>query len=190
MNAPDRLEHSARSEAGVRRGTGYDRKEWFSILDAWGAPGRPYREIADYLTGHHGITRWWAQKLIVEYEQARGLREPGVRRDGTFEVTASKSIGAPPSRVLAAFTDLELREAWLPGQVVRERGSQPGRAIRFDWADGEGRISVTADASSSGGTTLAIEHERLPDPATADAMKVFWRERLAALKRLLEGGGR
>ena|SRR6266508_6912405 len=81
------------SQTGVRRVTGRDRAEWFELLDAWGAAGRPFREIADWLTGEHALSRWWAQKLIVEYEQARGLRPAGVRPSGTFAVTASKTVG-------------------------------------------------------------------------------------------------
>jgi hypothetical protein len=64
--------------AVCRLGTGYEvREEWFAVLDQWGAAGRPYREIASWLTGEHGLSAWWAQKLIVEYEQARGIRGQG-----------------------------------------------------------------------------------------------------------------
>lgn len=41
---------------GVRRATGRGRDEWFALLDRWGAVGRPYREIADWLTAKHGIS--------------------------------------------------------------------------------------------------------------------------------------
>ena len=33
---------------------------------------------------------------------------------------------------------------------------------------------------------VAIQHERLPDADTAEAMKAWWRERVSALKPLLE----
>src|SRR5687768_6490562 len=87
---------------GVLSGTGRERAEWFELLDRWGASGRPYAEIAGWLTGEHGLSKWWAQKLIVEYEQDRGIREPGVRRDGSFEVGASKTVEAPLEAVFAA----------------------------------------------------------------------------------------
>ncbi|MGH8575878.1 MAG: DUF4287 domain-containing protein [Gammaproteobacteria bacterium] len=73
----NRKDASKRSDEGVQRATGRGRDEWFTVLDTWGAPGRPYREIAEWLTGEHGISSWWAQKLIVEYQQACGLRAPG-----------------------------------------------------------------------------------------------------------------
>src|SRR5918996_3431446 len=101
------------SETGVRRATGRDRDEWFALLDAWGAAGRPFREIADWLTGEHDLSGWWAQKLIVEYEQARGLRPAGLRPGGTFSVTASKTVGVPVERLFEAFADARLRRSWL-----------------------------------------------------------------------------
>jgi Domain of unknown function (DUF4287) len=90
---------------GVRRATGRDREEWFALLDAWRAGDRQYREIAVWLTEEHGVSRWWAQKLIVEFEQARGLRPPGVRPDGTFEVSVSKTMAVPVKRLFDAFVN-------------------------------------------------------------------------------------
>jgi hypothetical protein len=198
MNATDRTKRPDRStkpgspssephsSAALRRSTGRDRGEWFALLDDWGAGRHAYREIADWLTGEHGVSSWWAQKLIVEYEQARGLRDAGVRRDGTFTVGASKTVGVPVGRVFEAFVDAGLRERWLPSAVIHERTSHPGRAARFDWEDGTTRISVTFLAVGDARSQVAVEHERLPDAVAAEKRKVYWRERLTALKALLE----
>jgi uncharacterized protein YndB with AHSA1/START domain len=177
------------SVSGVQRATGRDREGWFSLLDAWGAAGRPYREIADWLVAEHKLSSWWAQKLIVEYEEARGLRDPGVRRDGTFEIGASKTVALPVARLFAAFTDARLRGRWLPGVTVRESGTQPAQALRFDWKDGVSRVVVTF-AGGEGKTTVSVQHQRLQDAKSAAEVKAFWRERLGALKTLLEGESR
>lgn len=176
----------ATGASGVVRGTGRDRPEWFAALDAWGGRERTYAEIAGWLRETHGLSAWWAQKLTVEYEQARGLRAPGVRRDGTFEVTASKAVGAPPEPTLAAFTDPEVRARWLPGPAIRERAVEPGRRARFDWGDAGERVTVVVAELAGGRTTVAIQHARLADPAAADAARVAWKARLATLKTLLE----
>jgi hypothetical protein len=134
MGTSSTMTREARSSGeGVRRATGRDRDQWFGLLDAWGAAARPYREIADWLTREHDLSSWWAQKLIVEYEQARGLRSAGVRPDGTFSVTASKTVGVPVERLFEAFVDAKLRKRWLPGAKMRERTSERGRSARFDW---------------------------------------------------------
>ncbi len=200
MNATDRTER-ARSSApsptsgpseprpseAVRRATGHDRGEWFAQLDTWGAAGREYREIADWLTGTHGISDWWAQKLIVEYEEARGLRAPGVRRGGTFAAGASKTLAVPIERLVQAFVDADLRERWLSGAVLHERTSQPGRSARFDWGDDGTRLNVTFAEVGEGKSQVAVEHDNLPDAQSATDRKAYWRERLTALKALLEG---
>jgi hypothetical protein len=176
----------AAGRSGVRRATGRGREDWFALLDAWGAAGRPYREIADWLEGDHGISSWWAQKLIVEYEQARGLRAPGVRPDGTFSVSTSKTVAAPVGRLFEAFVDAGLRERWLPAAGLRERTSRPGRSARFDWADGTSRINVTFAAKGDTKSQVALEHERLPDPQSAAKAKAYWLDRMDTLKATLE----
>jgi uncharacterized protein YndB with AHSA1/START domain len=198
MNATDRTRKTRppadapsypepRPSAALRRSTGRDRGEWFALLDTWGAGGRVYREIAEWLTGEHGVSPWWAQKLIVEYEQARGLRDAGVRPDGTFAGGASKTIAVSVQGLYEAFVDASLRERWLPGVELLERTSQPGRSARFDWVDGVSRVNATFAALGDGKSQVAIEHDHLPDARAAAERKAFWRERLGALKTLLEG---
>ena len=175
------------SAQAVRRATGRERDAWFALLDAWGAAGREHREIAAWLMGQHGVHGWWAQTLTVDYERARGLRPPGGRRDGTFTVNASKTVAVPVARLFAAFVDGKQRQRWLPGGVLRVRAAQEGRSVRFDWEDGATRVIVGFDAKSRAKSQVGLAHERLPSARTAEKTRAYWRERLAALKVLLEG---
>jgi hypothetical protein len=170
-----------------RPATGHDRAYWFARLDEWGAAGRPYREIADWLTGEQGLSAWWAQKIIVEYEQVRGVREPGVRRDGTFSVGASKTISVPADRAFEAFVDTELRSRWLPGVAAEVRSTQPGRRASLGFDDGT-RLNVQLEPKGPDRVSVAVEHQRLPDAGRAAAAKARLQERLDALKSLLEDG--
>jgi len=45
-------------------------------------------------------------------------------------------------------------------------------------------IAFTARGEAK--SQVALVHERVPDAGTADKLKTFWRERLAALKQVLE----
>jgi hypothetical protein len=47
-------------------------------------------------------------------------------------------------------------------------------------------VSFTVFAKEGGKTQIGLGHERLPDAATAERMKRMWRERLDALRHLLE----
>ena len=181
MNARDR------TQSGVFKATGREREEWFAVLDDWKAAGRPYREIADWLKTEHDLSNWWAQKLIVEYEQARGIRPPGVRRDGTFEVGASKTAAASVATVLDAFMDPKQRERWLPDATIEEKRPRKADSIRFDWDGGHSRVMVVLVRTSSSKTQISVLHSGLADADSADRMKAYWRERLTALKADLEG---
>ncbi|WP_165436334.1 DUF4287 domain-containing protein [Amycolatopsis suaedae] len=167
------------AKTGIQRATGLDYGEWFALLDEWGAPGRPFREISAWLRGEHGMSAWWAQKLIVHYEQERGLRPPGARPGGTFTVGTGRTVRVPADRLLAAVAD---PGGWLPGVALTRR---PGRSVRFDLADGT-RISVTVEAKDDSRSQVHVEHQLLPDAAAVERRRAFWRERLTELKNRLE----
>lgn len=178
---------NTKRQSGIQKATGRDYGEWFVLLDAWGAPGRPFRQISDWLEDEHGMSSWWAQKLIVEYEQDRGIRPAGVRPDGTFTVGTSKTISVPVDRLYTAVVDADQRSRWLTDVVLQERVATRSRSARFDWGDDGTRVSFTFDASGAAKSQVAVEHERLPDAEAAQKTKEFWKERLAALKSDLEG---
>jgi len=174
------------SEASVLARTGRTWNEWFSLLDAWGAIDRPHPEIARWIVEEHGVTGWSAQSITVAYEQARGRRAAGQGADGRYRINASRTVAAPVDRLYAAFTDPELRARWLP-EELRIRTATAPRSMRADWPDGASRIVVAFTAKDDGRTQLALSHERLPDADAAAQVKKGWRERLDALKELLEG---
>jgi uncharacterized protein YndB with AHSA1/START domain len=173
------------SDEAIRRRTGRGWEEWFGLLDEWGAAERPHPEIARWLATEHGIPGWWAQSVTVSYERARGLRAVGERPAG-FSVTASKTVAVPVDRLYDAFVDEALRRRWLPDGRLGERTATKPRSARFDWGDGQTRVVLGFEAKGEAKSTVALEHERLPDAEEAERMKTFWRDRVAALKELLE----
>ena len=116
--------------------------------------------------------------MTVEYERARGLRPLRGDRDGTHNVSASKTVAVPAERLFEAFAG-----RW---PELRERTAAPPRTARYDWEDGATRVLVTFTAKGEAKTTVAVSHERIADEETADKLKAMWRERLAELKAQLE----
>ena len=172
------------SDEAIRRRTGRGWEEWFDLLDDWGAAERRHKEIAAWLR-EHGTDGWDAQSVTVSYERARGMRAVGERTDG-FSITASKTVAVPVDRLYDAFVERSQRRRWLPKDELRERTATKPKSARFDWADGETRVVVGFIAKGDAKSTVALEHERLPDAEEAERMKAFWRERVAALKEVLE----
>jgi Domain of unknown function (DUF4287) len=174
------------SEEVIRRRTGRGWEEWFDLLDGSDAIAKPHREIARWLRSEHGLDGWSAQSVTVSYERARGRRAVGEHADG-FAITAQKTVEVPVERLYEAFVDESLRERWLPDGRLRDRTATKPRSARFDWGDGETRVIVGFEAKGDAKSVVAIEHARLPGAAEAERMKAFWRERVAALKEVLEG---
>jgi hypothetical protein len=176
---------SAASDEVLRTRTGRDWAEWFAILEAWGAAERSHPEIARWLSAEHGVDGWWAQELTVGYEMATGRRQPGQRPEG-FSATASKTMGVQVATLYRSWVDDDARRAWLPDVPLRLRTATPHRTARFDVADGDTRLVMNFTDKGAAKSSVAMEHERLPDADAAAERKAFWRERLVALKRHLE----
>jgi hypothetical protein len=172
------------SDSATLTATGRPYAEWFAMLDAWGAMARTHTEIARWLREDQGVDGWWAQNVTVGYERARGRRAVGQMAKG-YAVGVSRTIRVEAVMALAAFTDVTIRERWLPGAPMTQRRTTAANGARFDWADPPSRIVVSVDPKGDR-TTVWVSHEQLPDGATADVQKAAWRTRLAALKATLE----
>jgi hypothetical protein len=166
------------SDETLSERTGRTWNEWIALLDRWGAVERPHGEIAAHLAEEHGVPGWWAQQVTVGYERARGLRDVGQRRGGGYDANATKTVNVPVERLYEAFLALDL--------PLSVRTTQPNRSARFDWAEGSSRVIVGFEAKGDAKSTVAVQHERLPDAETAERTKQEWRERLAKLKTDLE----
>lgn len=180
----------ATSDEAIRERTGRGWEQWFDLLDEWGAAERPHREIARWVGAQLQIEPlgWWAQAITVSYERARRGRAVGEQADGSFAITASKTVAVPVERLFDAFVEESVRERWLPDGELRERTATRPRSARFDWGEGETRVNVTFEAKGEARSTGVVEHARLADTQEAERMKAYWRERLAALKAGFEGG--
>jgi hypothetical protein len=174
------------TDEAMSTATGRTRSKWFATLDGWQATTRSHRDIAAWLMSEHGLDNWWAQTVTVDYERARGLRPVGGGRDGMFVISASKTVAVAASRLFDAVIDPVEREKWLPGTAMRSRPTTAALTARFDWGTDGTRVVFGVVDKGAGKSTLTLAHERLASAEAAEAMKTFWRERLAALKAVVE----
>jgi hypothetical protein len=177
----------ATSDERIRERTGRGWEEWFDLLDEWGAPERPHREIARWVADQLGIGPlvWEAQAVTSSYERTRGLRAVGETEQG-FAVSATRTVAVPVERLYDAVVDESQRASWLPDGELSERTATRPKSARFDWGDGATRVHVVFDSKGEGKSTMALQHVRLADGLEAERMKAYWRERVSALKEELE----
>ncbi|MPV37427.1 hypothetical protein [Georgenia subflava] len=172
----------------LREATGRSRVEWYALLDEAGAREWDHTRIARWLGGEHDVDGWWAQGVTVGYEQSRGLREPGQRPDGTFEVSATKTIYGAVADIWPYLADDELRRDWLDVDWKLVGTTEP-KTVRLV-ADDDSRVLLSLDPLAPGkdGRTKArvgAAHSRLPGADAVGETKKFWRDALAKLAALL-----
>jgi uncharacterized protein YndB with AHSA1/START domain len=109
----------------------------------------------------------------------------GQKEDG-FAITASKTVSVPVERLYDAVVKERLRSGWLPDAQLSERTATKPKSARFDWGPDQTRVNLTFLPKGEAKSTVALEHRRLADAGEAQRMKTYWRERLAALKGVLE----
>lgn len=160
------------SDEALRAATGKAWDEWFAMLDAVDATGLKHPQIVAVLVAN-GAGSWWAQGITVGYEQARGMRMPGQRADGTFEVSASKAILGEQAAALAAVIAAVSRELGEPTSV-----SETAKYATARWKlTGREGLLATADPAKSGKTRVSLTHQKMPaqaQMAPAKARVVAW----------------
>jgi len=110
---------------------------------------------------------------------------PTALAPNAYEVSGSKTVAVPVEQLYAAWTDETLRGRWLPGAAFVVRKATPHKSLRITWQDGSS-LDVLFYARGEGKSQVTVDQRKLPDPSAVEEMKAYWKERLDALKRLLE----
>jgi len=170
------------SDAAVKKNTGRSWQQWVDVLDREHAAEKRHRDIARFVSSL-GTPDWWSQMVTVGYERIRGLRAIGQRRDGTYEASKSRTFNVPVEQVYEAFANERTRRRWLDAKVRVRTATRPKR-MRLAWDD-DTVVDVGFYAKGRGKSTVAVQHQKLPSKAAADAMKKAWAEQFARLDQLL-----
>jgi uncharacterized protein YndB with AHSA1/START domain len=178
---PDYAGLAGMSDESVEKNTGRNWEAWVRLLDAAGAAEKPHGEIAAYVASL-GTPSWWTQMVTVGYERIRGLRARGQQRDGGYQATKSRTFNVPLERLYRAFADARTRRRWL-GVKITVKSATPEKRMRILWDDGT-QVQIGFLAKSSSKSTVAIQHEKLPDRVAAEGMKKAWGEHFDRLAEL------
>ncbi|WP_329385862.1 hypothetical protein OG625_26315 [Streptomyces sp. NBC_01351] len=114
------------------------------------------------------------------------MREVGQSCDGDWQASTSRTVAAAAERVTGAFTDAAVRERRLPHADFSVRTHRSGKSVTADWDGGSSRISVYLTPKGPDRTQVGLGHTKLADADAVEVYKAFRKERLGALKSLLE----
>jgi hypothetical protein len=171
------------SDAAVKKATGCTWERWVAALDYAKADTWTHPEIAKYVKTTFKTPDWWTQTVVVGYERIKGLRVHGQRRDGTYEVSKSKTIPAPVGELFDAFKNAQRRAEWLD-VPLEVRTATKNKSLRIRWSDGT-PVDVGLLSKGAGKSQVAIGHRKLASKDEATRMKTFWSEKLDDLAQLL-----
>jgi hypothetical protein len=190
VSAPDPKEFAAiagMSDEKLKEKTGCTWKRWVGALDRYGADKMSHTEIARLVNEKYKTDGWWSQTVAVGYERIKGLRTRGQQRNGTFQISKSRTYNVPVAALFDAWTDARARQRWLKESGVRVRKATAHKSIRLGWPDG-GIVAVGFFAKGKSKSSVAIEHTKLPDRATGERLKQEWSDRFDALREVLVAG--
>jgi hypothetical protein len=173
------------SDAVIKEKTGCTWERWVKALDHHAASELSHREIAALVKEKYRTPSWWTQMVTVGYERIKGLRARGQQRNGTFAMTRSRTFAVDVTTLFGAWADARRRKRWLGESGVKVRTATAPKSMRLQMADGA-IVAVGFYAKGKDKSSVALEQARLPDRATAEALKQRWSERLDALREELE----
>jgi hypothetical protein len=101
-----------------------------------------------------------------------------------IEITSTLKIETSLQLAESAFTDLALRNEWLP-EVNLILKLNPGKNLRFAWQNAQ-VVVVTFKQKGPSKCQNSLHHSKLPDRISSAEMKCFWKEKLAKVSRLLK----
>ncbi len=154
------------SDEKLLAATGKVRADWHSILDAAGAREWKHPKIAAWLQSEHDVPGWWAQGITVGYEQAIGRRVPGQGADGTFAVSASKTVHGSRAETLKSVL-ATLTTHFGPPDSVSEKSIYATARWK---KDGETIVAAIADPKPEK-TLISLTRSRIVDGGTLSAAK-------------------
>jgi hypothetical protein len=172
------------SDAAIKTKTGCTWERWVRALDRHGAMDMQHRDIVNLVHKKYKIDGWWSQSVTVGYERIKGLRARGQRRDGSYEATKSRTFEVPVKTLFDAWADEKIRRRWLNGANEKLRTATSPKSLRLGWTDGS-IVAVGFLPKGKSRSSVAVQHEKLPDREAAQHLKQYWSDRLDALAEVL-----
>ena len=177
---PDYAAIAGMSDEKLKAKTGCTWERWVYALDRKGAEKMSHGEIVKIVNEKYKVPGWWSQTVTVGYERIKGLRARGQRRDGSYEASKSRTFNVPVKTLFDAWAKPAVRRRWMNGETMRVRTATAPKSMRLDFAD-HSIIAVGFAAKGKSKSSVAVQHTKLPDRATADRLKQYWSDRLDAL---------
>lgn len=171
----------------IEKATGITWDGWLEYLEGADAENLTHKAIAELV--HEKLKDqesggWWSQGVTVAYEQHIGRREPGQQNDGSYEVSASKTVDGTIDEALQRWIHLTADQTEFNGVALEKPATwsvtEKWRNWRVGLVDGS-RIVVGIYQKSPEKAALGLAHTKLKSTEDAEAWRLFWKTFLEGL---------
>ena len=164
--------------------TGRSWEQWLAFLTGIGAGKLSHTEIAQKVFDTGDASGWWSQSITVAYEQHIGRRVPGQDADGSYAVSATKTLTGTMDQALARWTALvgkrrDFNSVPMTG-TAEHSATEKWRYWRCALADGT-RVKLTIFQKTRDKAGLAIEQAKLQSAEAIEPWRSFWKGLLRQL---------
>ena len=171
------------SPQAIEAATGTSWEEWLSRLESVDARSMSHKEIVEVAAGF-GAPPWWRQMITVSYEHHIGRRVPGQRSDGSFSISASKTLPVSMDGALARWVAAVGSPTEILGVAV-ERGPEMSETVKWRYwrctlADGS-RVVVNISRKAPEKSVVSVQHEGLESEDLGEHWRSHWRAELQRL---------
>jgi hypothetical protein len=173
------------SNEAVKKGTGKNWKEWFSLLNKAGAKKMEHKAIAKLLHQKYGLSVWWSQMVTVQYEQDIKGRKKHEKPEG-FQISKTTTLSSPVNIIYSTINSPLKRIEWLKDPAITITKSTKDKSIRGKWIDKKANIEFQFYPKDINKTQLVIQQSRIKTAKEADTIKIYWGKQLNNLKKYLE----
>jgi hypothetical protein len=164
----------------LMRGTLLDDPE--ALLEGTSKTGRHIRIGTEAELERPAVQRLIDGAFALKADKAAGVKSTVAPAQG-YQVGASKTIDVPIDALWRAWNDGRARRRWLPETFTVRKATEP-KSMRITWND-DTDLQVLFYAKGDTKSQVTVDHRKLPE-AQIEPMRAYWKERLAALKELVE----
>lgn len=171
----------------LERASGRSWDDWLAVFEAAGGTSASHGELAAAaiaaMPSDLENPGWWAQGAAIAFEQHTGMRVPGQLSDGSFGVSASRTLETDRDAAIEAWAALVASAADQRGRAFGEpRTSRTGKRSfwRASLADA-GKVEASATPKDEGRITFTVSQSGLADGAEIEAWRSHWKALLARM---------
>lgn len=175
-----KLKYAGKSDEAVKKATGKTWDEWFKILDSAESSKKPHKEIVLWIMDQGLLASgWWAQSVVVGYEEKIGRRVFGKRAVGDFSVSIGKTLKGTPDDAWKVWQNLvkgkkKFNKVKIEGEF-RISSTNKWRYWKADMRDGS-KLSVNIGPKTDNSSTLSVTLDKLKDKNVVEGWRKYWKE--------------